>query len=116
MRILFVMLFLLQIFASHSYAMYETDVLGFQIANSFKTGRDVSVEEMQSWLNIYPKSSLRSNSTILTDDKIETNPLVEVIDEEILSEEAVHKFHDTLKKLDQKIRSDFIWLVFNYVH
>ena len=115
MKILFFMS-LFQFFATHSYSMYETDVLGFQIANSFKTGYDVSVEEIQSWLNIYPKSSLRKTATSLTDEEIETNPLVEVIDEDILSEEAVHKFHETLKRLDQKVRSDFIWLVFNYLH
>lgn len=101
---------------SYSYAMYETDALGFQIANAFKVGHDVSIEEIKSWLNIYPKSEFRDNSTILNDDEIETSPLVEVIDEELLNEVAVHKFHDTLKKLDLKIRSDFVFLVFNYVH
>ena len=59
------------------------------------------------------KSSLRKNSTILTDDEIETNPLVEVIDEGICSEEAIRSFHNTLKMLDQNIRSDFVWLVFD---
>jgi hypothetical protein len=109
-------------FSAYVNAMYETDILGFQIANEIKGGHEVSPQYVKGWLGIFPGVKLDSeadlnyqNAQKTPIEEINTDPLVELIDEEIEGQKNIESFHILLQNLDPNTRSIFIGSILSYI-
>ncbi len=99
--------------------MYETDILGSQIANRIKNGDEVSTECVRSWLNIYPdikdKDSFRSTDISDLESAEIVKELSDFISSEIKSEKNVDIFNNLLENLDIQTKLRFLDLIVHYV-
>lgn len=115
------LVFLALINTSPLDAMSETDELGHEIVEKFKTGLQVEPQSLKSWISTCPESFVRdvyhglgvSETTINSGEEL--GSLIEYMDETLSERTAIESFHRTIETLTPQERARILPVLFNYM-
>lgn len=102
-------------------ALSEVDELGGIISDSFKSGRVVSVEQLNGWISCCPQQFLDevySNFGIsrdLLDENLDMSAFSDFIEESLSKPEAKLQYKQTISQLTPVQKNRIIPLLFSYM-
>lgn len=102
-------------------ALSEVDELGGIISDSFKSGRVVSVEQLNGWISCCPQQFLDEVyssfgiSRDLLDENLDMSAFSDFIEESLSKPEAKLQYKQTISQLTPVQKNTIIPLLFSYM-